>query len=160
MATPTVRAIRDGEPVTPRQYWRAVLGSAVLAVAVGTGGLFFVFLFAYGFAETITPVHHVAFLLGTAALIQVSTVLSASALRSEIVEPGLTRGLARSATLVVLLPALAVGVVVSLTHEDQNSVTADQPDVPFVALVVLCSLAAVGAVVSLVRTYRNRVSRG
>ncbi len=159
MATPTVRAIGDGEPVTPRQYWRAVLGSAALAVAVGTGGLFFVFVFAYGFAETVTPVRHLAFLLGTAALILVSTALSASALRSESVHPRLTRDVARSTTFAVLLPALAVGVVVSLTHEDQNSVTADQPDVAFVALVVLCSLATAGAGVSLVRTYRSRVSR-
>lgn len=159
MATPSVRATGDGDPVTRRQFWRAVLGSAVLAVAVGTGGFFVVFIVAYGFAETIAPARHLVFLLGTAALILVSTVLSASALRSESVEPGLTRDVASSTTLVVLLPALAAGVVVSLTHEDQNSVTADQSDVPFVALVVLCALATVGAVVSLARTYRSRVSR-
>ena len=123
--------------------WGTVL---VVCLLGGTVTLFVAFLFAYGFSDEVRPGQHVAFLvmllLSAVALGLLAGLLFAAMARLPV-RVGLAFGVAASLALHLL--TLAGGVVVSLTHEDENSVTADQADWPFVLLVVL---AVVGAVAS------------
>lgn len=147
--------------MTRRQLAVTVGGSIAVALVVGTGGLFFVFLFAYGFADSVGLLRHSVFLLGVLALVGMTTALAAGALRSAAPDARLVQRVARRTVAAAYGIALGAGVLVSMAHEDQNSVTADQPDAPFVILVVLCLLVAAVAVADLVRTYRrDAVSRG
>lgn len=134
----------------------ACLVATGIHVLVGTVGLFVVFLFVYGFADEITPTMHVAFLVGTLVVAVVSGAIAFGA--ESALAGGRRAGLRIAAwtTVAAYGAALGLGTVVSLANEDQNSVTADQPDLPFVVLVVLCAVAVVGALVAL----RRQVSRG
>ncbi|MCR4512921.1 hypothetical protein [Aeromicrobium sp. 50.2.37] len=147
--------------MTPRHFWTAVLASLAIAVLLGSGGLFFVFLVAYGFADAIEPLRHVVFLVGTAVVAGLSTLVATVGLRPAAADARSMRSVARLTTTTAYLAALAGGVLVSLAHEDENSVTADQPDLPFIVLVVLCVVGVLACVAGLTRRYRRDVvSRG
>lgn len=123
--------------------WTITLATVVVG---GAMMLFLAFLFAYGFQDHVGAAQHVVFLAIAAVSAVGLGVLGGSlsaVLLSVPVRRGIRFGLAVS--VAAHLVALALGIVVSLANEDQNSVTADQADWPFVSLVVL---ALVGSVVS------------
>lgn len=133
-AAPTTRASIAGA-------WTVTLGTVVVG---GTMTLFLAFLFAYGFQDHVGLVQHIVFLVlltsSTVGLGVLGGSLSA-ALLSVPVHRGIRFGVAVSTA--AHLAALALGTCVSLANEDQNSVTADQADWPFVVVVVLALLGSV-----------------
>ncbi len=123
--------------------WTITLATVVVG---GAMTLFVAFLFAYGFQERVGAAQHVVFLVEVAVSAVVLGVVGGSlsaVLLSVPVHRGIRFGMGASAA--AHLVALALGTVVSLLNEDQNSITADQADWPFVVLVVL---ALAGSVVS------------
>ncbi len=129
--------------------WTAWTSGLGLAVLVGLPGTFVAFLFAYGFRDVPTPGQHVAFLVMYAGVAAVATLATWPVLAAAL-RYGARRGLAGSAAVVASAysAALAAGTVVSLLAEGQGSVTADQPDWPFVLLVVGAAALAYGCTVA------------
>lgn len=115
----------------------------LLHLAVGTVGLFVVFLFAYGFADEVTVELHVAFLLGVAMVAGLSSLLATGVAMIASMPWRAALGLGASTALFAYALAIAAGTVVSMVNEDQGSVTADQPTWPFVLLVVVGLGAAI-----------------
>jgi len=121
----------------------AWLVDSVVLLVGGAVSLFIAFLIAYGFVDEVSTVHHVVFLgLLAGSIVVCGLVLGLidAPLLKVPFRQGLRFGLAVSASLHLL--ALAIGTVVSLSYEDQGSVTADQPDAPFVVLVVAAGVLA------------------
>lgn len=131
----------------PGDYQARVAISAgicvLLHVAVGTAGLFVVFLLAYGFAEEVTVELHVVFLLGVAMVAGLSALLATAVAMTASLHWRAALGLGASTALFAYSLALACGTVVSLLNEDQGSVTADQPTWPFVMLAVVLVVGGV-----------------
>lgn len=123
-------------------------------VSASTPTLFMAFLFAYGFQDDIGWGNHTFFL--TACLV----ITAAESLLVGMLVLAADRGRrrARAASFGALvtwglnLVALSAGVLISLTHERENSVTADQADWPFVVLLVAALVLGAVSLVSAART--------
>ena len=96
---------------------------------------FVAFVFAYGFKDRVTTGQHVFFFVFAAVIVLVSAWLSAS-----VVGGGLgvraSKAFARWATITLNLAALGAGSIVSATHKDENSVSADFSTTTDVAVAV------------------------
>lgn len=87
---------------------------------------FIAFLFAYGFQESITTGEHVFFLIEVAAIAAISALISATAIQPWLGVP--KRGaiaLASSTGATLHLVVLGIGSIISATHKDEGSVSAD-----------------------------------
>lgn len=100
----------------------------VLAVnlAIGLFAYFIAFLMAYGFEDHVTTGQHVFFLIEVAVIVLISAVISRFAIQPML---GLPRrqafALALSAGATLHLIVVGVGSIISATHKEDNSVSAD-----------------------------------
>lgn len=131
---------------------------AILLVG-GTVTLFICSFFAYAFRDTTGLLEHSLFLGAVAVVAVVWGVLLGlldTAILASGFRVGLTFGLLASAA--VHLAAVAVGTVILLFLEQHGSVTADQPNAPFLALVVVCGALATACVLTASRVARPTLS--
>ena len=85
---------------------------------------FIAFLFAYGFKDRVTTGQHLFFFACAAVIILVSARLSVSVVGGGLGDRA-PEAFARWATVALNLVALGAGSIVSATHKDENSVSAD-----------------------------------
>lgn len=114
--------------------------------------------FVYAFADGVTTAMHLVFLAGTLVLMVLSGVLALLVSRPRIPTEQ-RRGAAAvvcATTVTMFLGVLALGTVISMLNEDQGSITADQPNAPFIVLVVACVAVAAGTVNRAARRVRAR----
>jgi hypothetical protein len=121
--------------------WAAALIAVALATAIGLVGMPVAFFVAYAFRDQVTAEMHGFFLLEVVVLVVVSTLVAWPLLASTL-RYGAARGLAGALAVVgaTYAAALGLGTIVTLLHEGAGSVSADQPDWPFLALVAGCAL--------------------
>ncbi len=146
--------------MTPTQVWPAAAGTVALSIAIGGILLPAAFFLAYAFQDQVTVGQHAVFLTGVLVAAGVTAGIAWVAAAAATGQPRAAGVVVGAATAATYATALAVGTVVSFMYEDQNSVTADQPTLPFVALVGLCLLVAAAGVRALARAGRRRVSLG
>ena len=129
-----------GEPSVPALFALAV--SLFVHIVVGTVGLFLAFLFVYGFADRITLPMHVVFLVGLVVVAGVSALLAGAAVLTTDRPWPVALPIGASTAVFAYGTALALGTIISLLNEDQGSITADQPDWPFLLIVAAAVVAA------------------
>lgn len=112
----------------------------------------------YAFSDEVTTTMHLAFLAGTVVLtaLGAALVLVVGRRRVEPDERHAAAAAALAPTSVVVLGVLALGTVVSMLNEDQGSITADQPNAPFVGLVAACVVVATLLTLWAARRVRRR----
>ena len=141
MSYPTASA--GSTHLTPTNgFWPVVITNAVL----GLPAYFIAFLFAYGFRDVIGLAEHVAFLVLVAIFAAVAGLVATAIPWSSRPRPPAGRRAAFGVQLSLALNAAVVGVgsIVSATHKEENSVSADfstQTDV-LVATVLFVVAAA------------------
>lgn len=146
--------------MTPTQVWSTAAGAAALSVVLGGIVLPVAFFFAYAFRDTVEVDQHAVFLTGVLVLAAVTAGIAWVVCAAATGQPraaGVVVGAAAAATYAT---ALAVGTLVCFAYESQGSVTADQPNLPFIALVGSCLVVAAVGVRALARAGRPSVSRG
>ena len=99
----------------------ALIGGLSLLNAVS---YFVAFLFAYGFKDEVTTGQHVFFLACVAVITVVSARLSALAVSGGLGVRA-PRAFGAWAAVTINLVAVGLGSIVSATHKDENSVSAD-----------------------------------
>ncbi len=133
-----------GEAAVPALF--ALAASLFVHVVVGTAGLFLAFLFVYGFADRITLPMHIVFLVGLVVVAGISALLAGAAVLTTSRPWSLALPIGVWSAVFAYSTALALGTIISLLNEDQGSITADQPDWPFLLLVAAAVVtAAIGA---------------
>ncbi|ALX05524.1 hypothetical protein AERYTH_12865 [Aeromicrobium erythreum] len=136
------------------------MGAAALSVVLGGILLPVAFFFAYAFQDPIGVGQHAVFLAGVLVAAGVTTGIAWVVCAAATGQPWAAGVVVDAATAATYATALAVGTVVSFANEDQGSVTADQPSLPFVALIGLCLVVIAVGARALVRAGRPRVSLG
>lgn len=133
-----------------KSFWPVVIANAVL----GLPAYFISFLFAYGFRDDVGLAEHVTFVALIAIFACVSGLVGVAA--STAFRPG--RSLARRAALGVRLSlalnsaVVGVGSIVSATHKDENSVSADFSTATDVLIAMVLFVLAVALAVAAVRS--------
>jgi len=129
-----------------RTSWTTVWIADLAALVIG-GPItaFFVFLIAYGFDDTITAEDHIFFLAQFAVIAVVWGVLIGLINLAIVRHKPSGFAFAMAVSWMAHLLAVAIGIVVSMTNEEHNSITADQADGPFVAVAIVAVVAAVVA---------------
>ncbi len=145
----------------PGPRWAAALIGVVVAAGSAFIGLPVAFLIAYGFAEQVTTFMHVVFLVLSLVLALVAAGITWPVLSAGM-RYGAARGLGGALALVGATygATLGVGTLVAMLNEGQNSVTADQPNAPFVVLVLACAALAIGGAVAAARVLATSAQRG
>ena len=146
--------------MTPTQVWTTAAVTAAASVALGGTLLPVAFFFAYAFRDTVDVEQHAFFLTGVLVAAAITAGIAwvvATAATGKPRAAGVVVGAAAAATYAT---ALAVGTLVCFAYESQGSVTADQPNLPFIALVGSCLVVAAVGVRALARAGRPSVSRG
>ncbi|MEH3068845.1 MAG: hypothetical protein PGN15_12700 [Aeromicrobium erythreum] len=146
--------------MTPTQVWTTAAVTATASVALGGIVLPAAFFFAYAFQDQVSVEQHVFFLAGVLVAAGVTAGIAWVVCAAATGQPRTAGVVVGAATAATYATALAVGTVVSFANEDQGSVTADQPSLPFVALIGLCLVVIAVGSRALVRAGRLRVSLG
>lgn len=148
------------DPRGPRRaegFWPVVIVNAVL----GLPAYFISFLFAYGFRDEVGLAEHLTFLVLIAIFAAVSGLAAAAFPTASLPRRSFARRAAFSVWMSLALNSAVVGAgsIVSATHKDENSVSADfsTPTDVLVAtgLFVLAAALAVAAVRANVRRDRT-----
>ena len=128
-------------------YWSVLLVNCVL----GLPAYFISFLFAYGFRDEVGLAEHVTFLVLIGTYAVVAGLVGAAVPLSSRPRPPFSRRAAFSVpmSLALNLAVVGVGSIVSATHKDEGSVSADFSTTTDVlvacGLFVLAAVFAVGA---------------
>jgi hypothetical protein len=129
-----------------REWARAVLTVAVVNLAIGFVAYFIAFLFAYGFDDKIETAQHVVFLVEVGVIAVVSAIICASIIRSTFhLAPQAAFAVAIWTGLALHLTAVGIGSIVSATHKEENSVSADFSTTTDVAVAACLLIPAVAA---------------
>lgn len=129
-----------------------------MSVTIGLVGMPAAFFVAYAFRDELDLANH-AFFLVLVLVVALASGLAASPLLAATLRYGAARGLVASLSVAVATyaAALGLGTVVSMAAEGSGSVTADQPDAPFVGLVLGCVVLVVAGAAAARRALRPQL---
>ena len=115
---------REGGVIRPHEGFLVVL---LLNVVVGLPAYFISFLFAYGFQDDVRLENHVTFLVLIAMYATVTGAVGMALFRTPEPRPSMAARVAFGVPMSLALNSAVVGIgsIVSATHKDENSVSAD-----------------------------------